>query len=270
MEQGDSTTSGGGRTSEEPAGGSRVDHGGAPEEGPRDPVADWAAVTTLTGALTTHTARCIGAALTGARDPRVRMLGRTAEAVRAALPSLEPSVSRSVWRLSPRPTQPGNLVAELNRQSLARGLDLRSVINRNAVSRPIAAADASVRDRVRVAPVQLQLLLLDEERFVVDGPVLLPGEGPSGWLISDTDAVAAAGALWHGTWARSEPLPGTAFLMTERQRAVAVGLLRGETDAAIARTLRVSVRTVATEVRTLMNAVGATSRYQAAEMFHRR
>ena len=269
MQQGDTTRSGGGRTGEAPTGGRRAGHGGPPEEGPRDPVADWAAVTALTGELNTQAARCIGAALTGARDPRVRMLGRTAGAVRAALPSLEPSVRRSVWRLSPRPTQPGSLVAELNRQSLARGLDLRSIINRTAVTRPIADADASVRDRVRVAPVQLQLLLLDEERFVINGPTLLPGEGPSGWLISDADAVAAARALWHGTWARSEPLPETAFLMTERQRAVAAGLLRGETDAAIARSLRVSVRTVATEVRTLMNAVGATSRYQAAEMLHR-
>jgi len=53
-------------------------------------------------------------------------------------------------------------------------------------------------------------------------------------------------------------------VLTDRQREVAVRLQDGMTDAAIARALGVSVRTVAGEVRTLVDAVGARSRFQAA------
>ena len=45
---------------------------------------------------------------------------------------------------------------------------------------------------------------------------------------------------------------------------VASQLLHGRTDAAIARELGVSVRTVASEVRHLMDATGAGTRYQTA------
>lgn len=242
----------------------------APEGPAPDPVAAWATVTALTGELNGRVAAGVAAALAGARSERVRMLGRTPEDVRQALSPLEPSARRAVWRLSPRPSDPVSLVAGLNRQSLERGVDLRSIINRAAVSRPIADVDDALRDRVRVAPVQIQMLLIDEERVVLDGPTLVPGSGPSGWLISEPATVAAACALWQGTLAVSEPLPSTAFVMTERQRAVAAGLLQGETDAAIARTLRVSVRTVAAEVRFLMDAVGAQSRYQTASRLHQR
>ena len=250
---------------DEAAGEDRPREGSGP-----DPVAAWASVTALTGELNARVAACVAAALAGARSDQVRMLGRTPEEVRAALPPLEPSARRAVWRLSPRPTDPASLIASLNRQSLARGVDLRSIINRAALSRPIADVDAGLRDRVRVAPVQVQMLLIDEERVVLDGPTLVPASGPSGWLISEPGTVAAAGALWHGTLAVSQPLPLTAFVMTERQRAVAAGLLRGETDAAIARSLRVSVRTVAAEVRFLLDAVGAQSRYQTASRLHQR
>jgi DNA-binding CsgD family transcriptional regulator len=146
------------------------------------------------------------------------------------------------------------------------------VLDLVALTRPIAATDQASRDRVRLAPVHVQMLLLDEHLVVVvvvEGPVLRPFGGPSGWLMDEPGITAAACTLWQETWARSAPLPAEALVMSDRQRAVASGLIDGETDAAIARRLRVSSRTVAAEVRFLMNAVGASSRYQAAMRLHR-
>ncbi|MGZ4743480.1 MAG: helix-turn-helix transcriptional regulator [Oryzihumus sp.] len=243
--------------------------GAAPTPG-RDAASDWAAITELTGELSSRTARVIGRALTGRVDAgRVRLLGEDAAAVRTSMASLEPATRRSAWKLSRGSADPRSLVVDLNNASRARGIDLRLVLDLVALTRPIAAADQASRDRVRLAPVHVQMMLLDEQLVVVEGPVLRPFGGPSGWLMDEPGITAAACALWQETWARSAPLPAEALVMSDRQRAVASGLIDGETDAAIARRLRVSTRTVAAEVRVLMNAVGASSRYQAAMRLHR-
>lgn len=238
----------------------------------RNTAADWAAVTALTADFTSRAARLIGRALLGqVGRPEATMLGRDTDAVRAALGPLEQSTRQSAWKLSPlsASTDPASLLPALNTASQSRGVDLRLVLDVGAVGRPIAATDNTLRDRVRVAPVQTQLLLVDGRRVVASGPVLHPGRGASGWLLQDDEVVAAALALWDATWQRSTPLPQEALVMTARQRAVAAGLVAGETDAAIARKLRVSVRTVAAEVRFLMDALGASSRYQASVRLHR-
>ena len=236
----------------------------------RDAAADWAVLTELTGELASRTAHLIGQALTGRVDAGVvRLLGEDAASVRNALATLEPLTERAAWKLSRASADPRSLAVPLNNASRARGVDLRMVLDLAALTRPIAAADQASRDRVRLAPVHVQLMLLDERLVVVEGPVLRPFGGASGWLMNDPGITAAACALWHETWARSAPLPAEALVMTDRQRAVAAGLIDGDTDAAIARRLRVSTRTVSAEVRFLMDAVGASSRYQAAMRLHR-
>jgi DNA-binding CsgD family transcriptional regulator len=231
---------------------------------------DWAVIAGLSAELARCAAAAIGEALRGRGGPSVRLLGRDGHEVGAALPSLEPLAQRSVWTLVPTPSDPVGMARSLNERSLARGVDLRAIVDVQAAAGPIAA-DESLRDRVRIAHVQMQAILIDERSLVVEGPVLAGGRGKSGWLISDLATVAAANGLWQGTLARSAPLPGDALMLTDRQRAVAGGLLAGETDAMIAKRLRVSVRTVAAEVRVLMDAVGAQSRYQAGmRLFSRR
>jgi len=265
--------------------------GAAPTPG-RDAAGDWAAITELTGELSSRTARLIGQALTGRTATGVaRLLGEDSTAVRQNLAPLEALTRRSAWKLTPGSADPRSLAVDLNNHSRARGVDLRQVLDLVALGRPIAATDQASRDRVRLAPVHVQMMLIDERLVVVEGPVLRPYagasgwlldehlvvvEGPvlrpfggaSGWLMDEPGITAAACDLWHETWARSAPLPAEALVMSDRQRAVASGLIDGETDAAIARRLRVSTRTVSAEVRFLMNAVGASSRYQAAMRLH--
>ena len=167
-----------------------------------------------------------------------------------------------MWALAPEPGDPRTLHTEADERSRRRGLDLRTIVDEGAAQRPIAAPEVLLRHQMRVAPVLLQMLLVDEDRVIIDGPRITAGSR-SGWLVWDPATVAAARALWQSTEAASAPLPSTAVFLSERQRRIARGLVDGLTDGSMARALGVSLRTVASEVRMLMEAVDARSRYQA-------
>ncbi|GAA1239264.1 helix-turn-helix transcriptional regulator [Oryzihumus leptocrescens] len=213
-----------------------------------------------------HLTRCVAAAVSAVTaDPGsggARLLGSTGEEVRATFEQLQAETQRSVWALAPQPGDPRTLHTEADECSRRRGLDLRTIVDEGAVQRPIAAPEVLLRRQIRVAPVLLQMLLVDEDRIVVDGPRMTTGSR-SGWLVWDPATVEAARSLWRSTEAASAQLPPSAVFLSERQRRIAQGLVDGLTDGAMARALGVSLRTVASEVRTLMEAVEARSRYQA-------
>jgi DNA-binding CsgD family transcriptional regulator len=238
-----------------------VTTGATSSPGTRDDV--WAAVAQLTAELRRCAAAAIDRALAGAPDAAATLVGRTGDEMRAALSSLEATTRRSAWALEASPSNPGAQDNDANRRSLERGIDLRMIVDESAVKGAITGT-AKVLERIRVSSVQCQMILIDEERAVLTGPRLVAGSGPSGWDIREESTVAAARNLWHETQRWSTPLPSTTIVLTDRQREIAVRLLDGMTDAAIARALGVSVRTVAGEVRTLVDAVGARSRFQAA------
>ncbi|MGN6636709.1 MAG: hypothetical protein ACTHJ6_14820, partial [Oryzihumus sp.] len=84
--------------------------GAAPTPG-RDAASDWAAITELTGELSSRTARVIGQALTGRVDTgRVRLLGEDAAAVRASLAAHEPAPPRTTRTREPGGGAPPNQV----------------------------------------------------------------------------------------------------------------------------------------------------------------
>ena len=225
---------------------------------------EWAAITTATAVLRARVSSAIAATLADPDRGGARLIGRTPQEVREAMPSLEPLATTSVWSLVPGPTDPRGLAAALTEQSRARGVDLRSILDIGVLATPVAACDADHVELLRVAPVETPMILIDQRLVMVPGPPVEDGLSPSGWLLEEEAAVAAACELWQVTLERSAPLPDRVVLLTSRQREVAQLLLRGETDAVIAGKLGVSVRTVAGEVRFLMNAVGARSRYQTA------
>lgn len=213
-----------------------------------------------------HLSRCVAAAVAAVTaDPAsggARLLGSTGNEVRATFEQLEQETRRSVWALAPEPGDPRTLHTEADERSRRRGLDLRTIVDETATHRPIAAPEVLLRHQMRVAPVLLQMLLVDEERVVIDGPRVTPGSR-SGWLVWDPTTVEAACSLWRSTEAASVQLPSSAVFLSNRQRRIALGLVDGLTDGAMARSLGVSLRTVASEVRLLMQAVDARSRYQA-------
>ncbi|MGZ4598993.1 MAG: hypothetical protein ACXVGS_03935 [Oryzihumus sp.] len=213
-----------------------------------------------------HLTRCVAAAVAAVTaDPGVggaRLLGSTGEEVRSTFEQLERETQRSVWALAPEPGDPRTLHTAADERSRRRGLDLRTIVDGSATQRPIAAPEVLLRHQIRVAPVLLQMLLVDGDRIVIDGPRMTAGSR-SGWLVWDPATVDAARSLWRTTEAASVQLPPSAVFLSERQHRIAQGLVDGLTDGAMARALGVSLRTVASEVRMLMEAVDARSRYQA-------
>ncbi|MGZ4598994.1 MAG: helix-turn-helix transcriptional regulator [Oryzihumus sp.] len=234
---------------------------------------EWAAIAEATALLRQRAARAIAGlpptALTQPVDAgeirldRLQMLGRDAHEARAQMLALERLATRSVWTLSPGAADPRGFQAAANARSSARGIDLKVVVDLRALNAPVAAAPG-LADLVLVAPVHLQMILIDERAAVLHGPRLGTTPSPSCWLHSDPLVIEAAVDLWGRTVRNAIPLPEDVIVLTDRQRAIAAHLLHGLTDAAIARELGVSVRTVASEVRVLMDASGASTRYQTA------
>ncbi|MGN6634473.1 MAG: helix-turn-helix transcriptional regulator [Oryzihumus sp.] len=253
---------------------------GQPQDGPGgsagsanpSPPQEWVAIAQATARLRRRASRAIGASVHSNLQPvspdeislqELQLLGRNGDEARARFPFVERHATRSVWALSPDPADPRGLQAAATEQSRARGLDMRIVLDVEAVHGGLVAGSPEHLDRVLVAPVSLHMILVDQRAVILEGP-RLDRHGTSCWLVPEPGVVQAAVALWEVTLRNAAPLPEHVVQLTERQRAIANLLLHGLTDAAIARELGVSVRTVATEVRHLMDATGATTRYQTA------
>ncbi|MGZ4627987.1 MAG: helix-turn-helix transcriptional regulator [Oryzihumus sp.] len=240
--------------------------------GALDLPAQWAAITEATARLRRTASRVIGAAVHSDLQPvspeeitlgELQLLGRNGDEARERFPFVECHATRSVWALSPDPADPRGLQAAATEHSRARGLDMRIVLDVEAIQGGLVAGSSEHLDRVLVAPVSLHMILVDQRAVILEGP-RLDMHGTSCWLVPEDEVVLAAVALWEVTVRNAAPLPEYVVQLTERQRAIANLLLHGKTDALIARELEVSVRTVASEVRTLMNATGASTRYQTA------
>jgi DNA-binding CsgD family transcriptional regulator len=123
---------------------------------------------------------------------------------------------------------------------------------------------SSENPEIHVGPAQFQFILADETTAVVAGPLTEHGF-PTAWLATRADVVDRVVDLWHETWARSRPAvpAGSSPPFTPRQCLVARRLVVGTKDAAIARELGVSLRTVAAEISHLVTQLGATNRAAA-------
>ncbi|MEU9042741.1 MULTISPECIES: helix-turn-helix transcriptional regulator [unclassified Kitasatospora] len=171
------------------------------------------------------------------------------------------------------PALAGKLARE--RLALAHGAALRTIYPAAALRRP--AVLAHVREltgagaRIRAAhSLPLWLIVVDARLAILPAP----GSGPGG------DAPAAEAAVvvrepalvelvaelfeyfWSAAWTPPELGPEERE-MTDRQLAVLRLLAAGLTDAAIARKLEVSERTVRRLVAELTAGLGAESRFQA-------
>lgn len=246
--------------------------GSAGSANPRLPK-EWAAISGASATLRQRAARAIGSLPpTALAEPvdagqvsldRLQMLGRDAPEARSRMLSLERLATRSVWTLSPGAADPRGFQAAANARSSARGMDMKVVVDLRALNAPVAATPG-LADLVFVAPVFLQMILIDERAVLLHGPRLGASASPSCWLYPDPPVVEAAVDLWNLTVRSAVSLPEDVIVLTDRQRAIAAQLLHGHTDATIARELGVSLRTVASEVRALMDATGSTTRYQTA------
>lgn len=202
--------------------------------------------------------------LEGRPTPGFRLLGTgVAEIEHNLAVAVEPMTRRSVWSMQPYISfDPGELMRTTDSRSRRRGLDMRAVTaERTLLHNPLSTSE---HPGLHIGPALFQTILVDESTAVVAGPGDEHGY-PTAWLATRPDVVTRVAALWHETWARSRPAlePGSKPPFTPRQCVVARRLVVGTKDAAIARELGVSRRTVAADIAHLVHQLGASNRAAA-------
>ncbi|WP_020141591.1 LuxR C-terminal-related transcriptional regulator [Terracoccus sp. 273MFTsu3.1] len=202
--------------------------------------------------------------LTGGRTPGFRRLGVGAEQIERNLATaVEPLTHRSVWSIQPLMNfDPVDGSRTTNARSIERGLTLITITTERTLRlNPLLSSE---KPDVRVGPAQFQCIIADEATAIVAGPLSEDGF-PTAWLATRSDVVDRVLSLWHETLARSRrAVPeGTSPPFTPRQCLVARRLVVGTKDAAIARELGVSLRTVAADISHLVTQLGAPNRAAA-------
>ncbi|MFJ8625694.1 response regulator transcription factor [Kitasatospora sp. NPDC093550] len=170
------------------------------------------------------------------------------------------------------PALAGKLARE--RLALAHGAALRTIYPAAALRRPAVLAHVreltSAGARIRAAhSLPLWLIVVDARLAILPAP----GSGPDGGgpaaaavVVREPALVALVAELfeyfWSAAWTPPELAPEEREV-TDRQLIVLRMLAAGLTDAAIARKLEVSERTVRRLVAELTAGLGAESRFQA-------
>lgn len=114
------------------------------------------------------------------------------------------------------------------------------------------------------------VMVADGHRALVD-LTSYDSSGRGSVLVTDRRMVLALGALSDMIWTMAVPMSEEgALTLGDRTRHVLDLLSAGLSDAAIADQLRVSQRTVERTVRSLMERLGATTRFQAGVLAGRR
>lgn len=193
------------------------------------------------------------------------LIGRDMPQARAAIGRLLPQLRHCAVSLAQRASV-RNLAAHRRADALlaARGVDIRGVYDSWCMTAEIRAAltDAE-RDYFRAGCVTQQFILLDRRAVVLDGPPVDGGRERSTWLVGDPDVVRMAGVLFDTSWRSAveiEPESPRDGELTARQRRLIPLLLAGRSEASIARELGVAERTVSSDVRAMMTALGASGR----------
>jgi DNA-binding CsgD family transcriptional regulator len=195
------------------------------------------------------------------------------EPLRQRVTQVKRAARRQLRCLSPyRQAKYGAEETEL--ELLARGVACRAIYDRAAVERPgtLAGAERAARagGQTRVLPrVPLEMYLADDRLALL--PLATAAEDRTAVVIHPSGLLDALGDLFEGLWQRALPLglatePASAaaepLAEPERQRITAL-MLSGLTDQAIAHQLGVSYRTVQRRIASLMDELGASTRFQA-------
>lgn len=200
----------------------------------------------------------------GKRQPAgLSLLGVGQSDVVAGLAELERRTRRSVWNSVPTLTfDPEDTTYRLNARSRGRGVRVEMVTPARTVRfNPLLT---SLVPGVRVGPVLFKSIIVDERLAVLAGPDTIDGS-TTAWLASGGELLEAALTLWRTAFAESRRvLPeGAGPPLNSRQLDVARGVCLGRTDAAIARQLGISERSVARDVAAILEVTQARSRAEA-------
>lgn len=160
-----------------------------------------------------------------------------------------------------------------NRAVVGAGMSMISLFDWDGTTpaaRALVSAEEDPSYRFTHAPVQMKIV--DGTEVLVQGPYLTSGR--TVLAVRTQEILAAAMQYWKavlktswpstGALALASPAPDlVAAMFTERQLSIAELLGGGMTDQRIADALGVSVRTVRSEIRRLLDIAGATTRFEA-------
>ncbi|MFD0112490.1 LuxR C-terminal-related transcriptional regulator [Streptomyces sp. NPDC058320] len=163
-------------------------------------------------------------------------------------------------------------VLRTERDGIRRGVRYRTVYDSASLDEPfaleIAQHSVSLGEEARViGDLPLKLLLMD--RSTGFAPLHTDNPAAGSVILRPSPLLDALIALFESVWARavplgpSEPPQGPAGL-DERSRQIVLLLSGGLKDESIARVLGVSRRTVQKHVSSIMETLGARTRFQAA------
>jgi DNA-binding CsgD family transcriptional regulator len=185
------------------------------------------------------------------------------EALVLQLRRIAPAASHSSWVLQPRysydPEDPG---VALTRAARARGVETELITLPTTVeTHPLLS---SIFPSTLLGPVFLRGLVVDGRHAIVGGPADAVGRRV-GWYTTMPAVVDSVVDLWKATVPLCRPIlePGEQPPLTERQLEVARLMCVGVKDHVIARTLRLSARTVEREVARILAFLEAGSRTEA-------
>lgn len=191
------------------------------------------------------------------------LLGVGQAEVMKALAAAELKTRKSAWGLHPWPSfDPEDLSYVLDARSRARGIDLGTITPARTLRfNPLIT---SLSPNLLLGPVLFKCIVIDREVAVIAGPDTVDGE-TTAWLANRGELLNRALELCDATVAESHrALPeGTEPPLNLRQLDVARGVCLGRTDAAIARHLGISGRTVARDVAAILTVTQAHSRSEA-------
>jgi DNA-binding CsgD family transcriptional regulator len=181
-------------------------------------------------------------------------------------------------------TQPSATVMDLtrslsnNRAMVDQGLKMRSVFDWGGTEPALwalLAAEPNAGDLYFASFAPVLMRIVDYEYVLMSGP----SDQRSILRLSSAAAMESALLYWNEVFAHAEPcLPQPTVVqssrLSTRQALILESLRRGDTDPQIASILTVSVRTVQSEIATLMRVFDANSRFAlgyayAAQMFNR-
>jgi DNA-binding CsgD family transcriptional regulator len=163
---------------------------------------------------------------------------------------------------APDPRSARALPADL----VARGVRFRNIYSRPALeiegARQMLQASIAAGWQCRIYPsMPMKMVLVDERAALLPlGPTGMEGA----MLVRAPVVVAALRAYFELLWSRAVPVDGGPTDLTAEQGSVLRLVLTGMTDAAIARHLSVSERTVRRHIGTLLHRFGVTNRVALA------
>jgi DNA-binding CsgD family transcriptional regulator len=165
---------------------------------------------------------------------------------------------------------------ERQMKAMDRGVVYRTIYAAEALNQPAARA-SMLRTLARgeegrfIARTPMKLVIFDEELALV--PTASPNRGSESLVIGRSALLDGFISLFETVWEMAMPLGGEGERdvdLGDQERELLCLMAAGSTDLRIARHFGVSPRTVERRIRTVLDRLGATSRFQAGALAARR